>query len=526
MTQRDDVFKELDEMCVELTTKQRHHVNKYEIVNQTNKAMTAREGLFRLWKAKSDLLDSQCELQIFYKEVAALVGLLGSQESSVFKAFNEACGVMEEGVLFGVEEIEEKLKTHENVEKRVEKQAIEKTEELVRLGEELLVKEKERSMRAEQAEFKVNETYNLQQKLASMIKKQDDVRHVCRKRGRQLTDMLRFCEVRRDIDEFEVWIGEKMRLVRGLNVSAESMVFLNDKVKLFQKQKALCGEVESNVVRYGDLVRRCDEELRVNKTVGRGVMTEAGEELTRKWKELCGELERRAAEFEEARDILEFNDQLGQVEEWLKQKELMLQSGDTGRDYEHCVGLMKRADEAISAGGEEKLREVVEMGDRLVRLGRTDKDSVVERKNRLLEKYNWVVDKMEEYRERLVCALQVHGFNRDYDEIQARLGEKRLLLVSDLDLRTLESVLAAQVKASSLESDLKAIRVRLDGLDNETFQFMSQAEDEGEVVVRALRGKMTETGIQVWLLILNFYWHKIYFLTKKIYFLTKKGSKT
>jgi hypothetical protein len=92
----------------------------------------------------------------------------------------------------------------------------------------------------------------------------------------------------------------------------------------------------------------------------------------------------------------------------------------------------------------------------------------------------------------------VHGFNRDYEEMQARLAEKRALLVSEMDLRTLDSVQAAQVKASGLESDLKAIRARLDALDNETFQFISQAaEEDGQEVVTALRAKMTETGVQV-----------------------------
>ena len=53
-----------------------------------------------------------------------------------------------------------------------------------------------------------------------------------------------------------------------------------------------------------------------------------------------------------------------------------------------------------------------------------------------------------------------------------------------------------------LESDLKAIRCRLDALDNETFQFMSQVEDNDEngkeaLVIGGLRAKMSETGIEL-----------------------------
>jgi spectrin beta len=487
MSQRDDAFRELDAMCAELARQK--HPHRVEVVAQTNQAMTAREGLFRLWKTKSDLLESQCEVQGFYREVGVLVALLGGLESGMLKAYNEAGTLAEEGVLIGEAALGEAVKAHEAVTQRVDRQAAEKTEELVRLGEELLVKEKERSMRVEQAEFKINETYGLQQRLALVRKKQDDVRHVCAKRSRQLADLSRFSELRRDMDEFEAWLAEKTRLVRAVGADR-----LSERVKLFQRQKALGIEVEANAGRYAELARRCDEQLRVNRTVGRALMQEAGEEMARQWKLLCDEVARRAAEFEEARDVLEFSDQLGQLEEWLTEKELMVASGDTGRDFEHCSALMRRADEA--AGGGDRLARVVEMGERLERLGRTDQ--YASRKDRLLERYARVEERVRGYRERLGSALQVHGFNRDYEEMQARLAEKRALLVSEMDLRTLDSVQAAQVKASGLESDLKAIRARLDALDNETFQFISQAaEEDGQEVVTALRAKMTETGVQV-----------------------------
>ena len=83
-------------------------------------------------------------------------------------------------------------KAHENVEKKIAKQAEERAEELGRVGAALLAKEKERSVLDEQAEFKVNETYQLQQRLANMAKRVGDVRHVCGKRAKQLAEILRF----------------------------------------------------------------------------------------------------------------------------------------------------------------------------------------------------------------------------------------------------------------------------------------------------------------------------------------------
>lgn len=111
------------------------------------------------------------------------------------------------------------------------------------------------------------------------------------------------------------------------------------------------------------------------------------EELNKAWQQLAYESLERAKEFAEAKDLLEFNDQLEQLETWLKDKELMLQNGDTGRDYEHCVSLMKKADEAISPIYEEKLHSVLAMGDKLAngRSGADPKD-LMQKKMRILER--------------------------------------------------------------------------------------------------------------------------------------------
>ena len=169
----------------------------------------------------------------------------------------------------------------------------------------------------------------------------------------------RFSELRRDVDEFAVWLDERLRVAKNLGGVSDN---LGDKVKLFQRHKALGAEIEANGERLGQLVERCEQQLRLGKCVNRAECEQLAEELRGRWGALGAEFRLRADELEGARDILEFNDQLGQVDEWLKEKELMLQNGDTGRDFEHCVLLVKRADEAISPMNEQKLQEVTFSG--------------------------------------------------------------------------------------------------------------------------------------------------------------------
>ena len=202
--------------------------------------------------------------------------------------------------------------------------------------------------------------------------------------------------------------------------------------------------------------------------------------MTLKWSQLEYESKERANEFEEAKDVLEFNDQLEQLEEWLKEKELMLQNGDTGRDYEHCMALIKKADEAVSAQNEHKLVGVLGMGDKLARMGRTDRDLVLASKNRLLERSKSIKEGVINYKTKLHVALEIHVFTRDYADLYQRISEKKKLLSADSTdlMRTLDAVQAAQKKLIDIEGDLKAIEPKLTKLREDSLAIANQESNK------------------------------------------------
>jgi spectrin beta len=51
---------------------------------------------------------------------------------------------------------------------------------------------------------------------------------------------------------------------------------------------------------------------------------------------------------EEARGILDFNNEVAKIESWIRDKELMVSQGDLGKDYEHCMELQKKLDDVDS----------------------------------------------------------------------------------------------------------------------------------------------------------------------------------
>jgi hypothetical protein len=293
MTQRDDIFKNLEAMCIQLTSSNstaaadaaaaidksshnhhhhhNHHPNKRDILLQTDLAMKSRESLFRLWKCKNDLLDALLEISMFYRELTQLFTALNSQENLLNKSYNEMSKQQQEQQLIHtVEQLEDYIKQHEQLEKKIDKQSLDKTEELVKMGAALIDKEKKRIMltneqqhQANESLNNINECTNLKLKLENLSKKQDDVYKMCSKRSKQLNDALTLAILRRDVDEFEAWINERTWYAKSLKLSGISTsnssnalsttsaaIFLNDKLKLFQKQKALGAEIETNKNRF------------------------------------------------------------------------------------------------------------------------------------------------------------------------------------------------------------------------------------------------------------------------------------
>lgn len=60
------------------------------------------------------------------------------------------------------------------------------------------------------------------------------------------------------------------------------------------------------------------------------------ENLQQGWKQLLAASVLLGRGLEEAQDILDFNTQFEKAMTWIADKELMIQQGDLGRDYEHC----------------------------------------------------------------------------------------------------------------------------------------------------------------------------------------------
>ncbi|GFY61481.1 spectrin beta chain, non-erythrocytic 5 [Trichonephila inaurata madagascariensis] len=66
------------------------------------------------------------------------------------------------------------------------------------------------------------------------------------------------------------------------------------------------------------------------------------------WEEVKENAARIASDLSQARDMLRIHDLFEKIDAWIKEKELMIQANDVGKDYEHCMTLQAKLDDVHS----------------------------------------------------------------------------------------------------------------------------------------------------------------------------------
>ena len=135
---------------------------------------------------------------------------------------------------------------------------------------------------------------------------------------------------------------------------------------------------------------------------------------------------------DEARGILEFQNEVDKIETWIRDKELMVSQGDLGKDYEHCLELQKKLDDVNSdmRVDESRIIKILAMADNLASEDATEASTVAAKQADIKDKWKALQVGTKTYRERLNIAGAIHSFQQDTDETLARTKEKLKLMDS------------------------------------------------------------------------------------------------
>ncbi|XP_069695871.1 spectrin alpha chain isoform X6 [Periplaneta americana] len=337
-------------------------------------------------------------------------------------------------------------------------------------------------------EVKILETADdIQERREQVLHRYGEFKSEARAKREKLEDSRRFQYFKRDADELESWIYEKLQAA-----SDESYKDPTNLQAKIQKHQAFEAEVaaHSNAIVVLDntgmeMINQCHF---ASDTIRRRL-----DELHRLWELLLSKLAEKGMKLQQALVLVQFLRQCDEVMFWINDKETFVTTDEFGHDLEHVEVLQRKFDEFQKdmVSQEYRVTEVNELADKLVVEGHPERDTILRRKEELNEAWMRLKQLALMRQEKLFGAHEIQRFNRDADETVAWISEKDVVLSSDDYGRDLASVQTLQRKHEGVERDLAALEDKVTTLGQEADRLCGIHADHADQI-QAKRAEIVE----------------------------------
>uniref|UniRef100_A0AAX7U4L7 Spectrin alpha chain, non-erythrocytic 1 n=1 Tax=Astatotilapia calliptera TaxID=8154 RepID=A0AAX7U4L7_ASTCA len=287
-------------------------------------------------------------------------------------------------------------------------------------------------------------------------------------RRQKLEDSYRFQFFRRDADELEKWIQEKLQIASDENYKDPS----NLQGKL-QKHQAFEAEVQANA----EAIIKLDKTGNLMITEGHfasDTIRTRLEELHHLWDLLLEKTKEKGMRLLQAQKLVQYLRECEDALDWISDKEAIATSEELGQDLEHVQLLQKKFEEFQTdlAAHEERVNEVNQLAAKLIQESHPEAELIVRKQDEVNAAWQRLKGLAQQRQGKLFGAAEVQRFNRDVDETISWIKEKEQLMGSDDFGRDLASVQALLRKHEGLERDLAALedKVKTLGGDAEHLQ--------------------------------------------------------
>ncbi|XP_054270638.1 spectrin alpha chain-like isoform X2 [Macrosteles quadrilineatus] len=304
---------------------------------------------------------------------------------------------------------------------------------------------------------------DIQERREQVLTRYSDFKSEARAKREKLEDSRRFQYFKRDADELESWIYEKLQAA-----SDESYKDPTNLQAKIQKHQAFEAEVaaHSNAIVVLD---NTGKEMINQNHFASDIIRKRLEELHRLWELLLSKLAEKGMKLQQALVLVQFLRQCDEVMFWINDKETFVTTDEFGHDLEHVEVLQRKFDEFQKdmASQEYRVTEVNELADKLVLDGHPERDVILKRKEELIEAWMRLKQLALMRQEKLFGAHEIQRLNRDADETVAWIAEKDVVLSSDDYGRDLATVQTLQRKHEGVERDLAALEDKVVTLGQE-----------------------------------------------------------
>ncbi|KFP61901.1 Spectrin beta chain, non-erythrocytic 5, partial [Cariama cristata] len=432
---------------------QDEEIGSNEIQQKLQALLEEKEKVYNEWKQKKEWLEKIHQEQTFYKDWDHLDMLLTSQE--IYLKSSDLGS--------SVGEVEQLIRKHEAFEKLLASQ----DEKMMSLQEQASRLEKVGGL----------EGLKIQHKLKAIRERKQQIKDLSQSRREKLQTALLLALFYQNLEEAEDWISERMQKLKDPSIQDPSN--LQDKMKLLQKHQVFEAEILANE-EIITAVNKKGEALVSKGHPKSGEIRRRVRMLQERWEKLKRAVAARGKMLEDSRDFLEFLQKVDQVEAWIREREVMINVGDVGNDYEHCLQLMKKLNEFRGATSRETtvddahIRAINALAMKLERQNKEETKTIYERRKQLNEKWNSFHGNLNAYRKKLEGSLEIHALIREIDDITERITEKSVLIQAldyGKDMETVENLIR---RHEEMEREISVIKSKMEPLELQSFRLSTR----------------------------------------------------
>uniref|UniRef100_A0A4W3J580 Spectrin alpha, non-erythrocytic 1 n=1 Tax=Callorhinchus milii TaxID=7868 RepID=A0A4W3J580_CALMI len=306
-------------------------------------------------------------------------------------------------------------------------------------------------------------------------------------RRQKLDDSYNFQSFRRDADELEKWILEKLQIA-----SDESYKDPSNLQGKLQKHQAFEAEVQANagaIVKLDEFGNKMIQDGHFATETIRARL----EELHQLWERLLEKMREKGIRLLQTQKLVQYQRECDDAMDWINDKEAIVTLEELGQDLEHVEVLQKKFEEFQTdlAAHEERVNEVNQLAGKLAQESHPELVLITHRQDEVNAAWQRLKGLALQRQGKLFGAAEVQRFNRDVDETISWIKEKEQLMASDDFGRDLASVQTLLRKHEGLERDLAALEDKVKALCTEADR-LQQSHPQSAAQIQVKREELIQ----------------------------------
>ncbi|XP_039294197.1 spectrin beta chain isoform X2 [Nilaparvata lugens] len=304
-------------------------------------------------------------------------------------------------------------------------------------------------------------------------------------RRKRLEEAVDFHQFFADADDVDIWMLDTLRLVSSEDVGRDEA----NVQSLLKKHKDATDEVKNYAATIEALHQQASELGEQDRQAPEVVERLAS--IDKRYKELMELAKLRKQQLLDALSLYKLFSEADGVEQWIGEKDRMLQTMVPVKDIED-VEIMKHRydgfDKEMNANAS-KVAVVNQLARQLLHVEHPNSEDIVGRQNKLNHEWAELREKAEAKREELSSAHGLQTFHIECRETVSWIEDKKRILQSTDSLEMdLTGIMTLQRRLSGMERDLAAIQAKLDSLEAEADAIGGEHPEEAA----AIRERITQ----------------------------------